>query len=227
MKARVLVVDDDEALAEMIGIVLRNDDFEPVFVHDGAQALDMFRTVKPDLVLLDIHLPDISGLTNLDYAHLRNLRRSTGLYSHWDDHEFINDFSVPEHGAGIYRRGVTAFTDYAPVTYSRANGLYRTFRWHVGILVPTLVTTVLVGGTLAMWFAANFDDVLTSLDKDPSLTGRMPMWQAIGEAIQARLWLGYGYGAFWLGGSPSGDLPLGPSSCSSRSAHPSETGADT
>ena len=36
MKARILVVDDDEALAEMIGIVLRNDGFEPVFCADGA-----------------------------------------------------------------------------------------------------------------------------------------------------------------------------------------------
>jgi alkaline phosphatase D len=66
---------------------------------------------------------------NLGYGHLRNLRRGTGLYSHWDDHEFINDFSRPEHGEGIYRRGVTAFADYAPVTYSNANGLYRSFRW--------------------------------------------------------------------------------------------------
>ena len=60
---------------------------------------------------------------------LRTLRSSAGLYSHWDDHEFINDFSRPEHGEAIYRAGVKAFTDYAPVTYSPATGLYRTFRW--------------------------------------------------------------------------------------------------
>ncbi|MDQ3067741.1 MAG: alkaline phosphatase D family protein [Actinomycetota bacterium] len=66
---------------------------------------------------------------NLGFGHLRNLRRDTGLYSHWDDHEFINDFSVAEHGRATYRAGVTAFRDYAPVTYSSANGLYRTFKW--------------------------------------------------------------------------------------------------
>ena len=60
---------------------------------------------------------------------LRRLRASAGLYSHWDDHEFINDFSRAEHGDAIYRAGVKAFTDYAPVTYSPASGLYRTFRW--------------------------------------------------------------------------------------------------
>ena len=60
---------------------------------------------------------------------LRQLRASAGLYSHWDDHEFINDFSRAEHGTAIYRAGVKAFTDYAPVTYSPSTGLYRTFRW--------------------------------------------------------------------------------------------------
>ena len=65
---------------------------------------------------------------NLGYGHLRNLRRGTGLYSHWDDHEFINDFSLPEHRKAIYRAGAIAFMDYAPVTHGR-NGLYRSFRW--------------------------------------------------------------------------------------------------
>jgi DNA-binding response OmpR family regulator len=62
MKARILVVDDDEALAEMIGIVLRNDGFEPVFCADGGQALEIFRSSKPDLVLLDLMLPGSDGI---------------------------------------------------------------------------------------------------------------------------------------------------------------------
>ena len=62
MKARILVVDDDEALAEMIGIVLRNDGFDPVFCADGAQALEVFRSSKPDLVLLDLMLPGMDGI---------------------------------------------------------------------------------------------------------------------------------------------------------------------
>ena len=60
---------------------------------------------------------------------LRRLRASGGLYSHWDDHEFINDFSRPEEGEAIYRAGVKAFTDYAPVAYTPTMGLYRTVRW--------------------------------------------------------------------------------------------------
>ncbi|MEO8091413.1 MAG: alkaline phosphatase D family protein [bacterium] len=66
---------------------------------------------------------------NLEQPPMVALRRATGLYSHWDDHEFINDFSIPEHGQTLYEDGVKAFTDYAPVSFSDTEGLYRTFRW--------------------------------------------------------------------------------------------------
>src|ERR1700748_1816417 len=62
MKPRVLVVDDDSALAEMLGIVLRSDGFEPAFVADGSHALQAFHETKPDIVLLDLMLPGVSGL---------------------------------------------------------------------------------------------------------------------------------------------------------------------
>jgi two-component system response regulator MtrA len=62
MRARVLVVDDDPALSEMLGIVLRNEGFEPSFVGDGDSALAAFRAAKPDLVLLDLMLPGTDGL---------------------------------------------------------------------------------------------------------------------------------------------------------------------
>jgi phosphodiesterase/alkaline phosphatase D-like protein len=60
---------------------------------------------------------------------LQKLRASSGLYSHWDDHEFIDDFSRPEDGQEIYTAGVKAFRDYSPVAYSSKLGLYRTVRW--------------------------------------------------------------------------------------------------
>ncbi|MGN6474341.1 MAG: MtrAB system response regulator MtrA [Mycobacteriales bacterium] len=62
MRAKVLVVDDDPALSEMLGIVLRNEGFEPSFVGDGDGALAAFRTTKPDLVLLDLMLPGTDGV---------------------------------------------------------------------------------------------------------------------------------------------------------------------
>ncbi|MBM3690530.1 MAG: response regulator transcription factor [Actinobacteria bacterium] len=59
---RVLVVDDDSALAEMLGIVLRAEGFEPLFCPDGGLAIHSFRTHKPDLVLLDVMLPGKDGV---------------------------------------------------------------------------------------------------------------------------------------------------------------------
>ena len=62
MSARVLVVDDDPALAEMLGIVLRGDGFEPAFVADGSRALPALREFRPDIVLLDVMLPGLGGI---------------------------------------------------------------------------------------------------------------------------------------------------------------------
>jgi two-component system response regulator MtrA len=62
MRARVLVVDDDPALAEMLGIVLRSEGFLPSFVADGERALGAFRDARPDIVLLDLMLPGMSGI---------------------------------------------------------------------------------------------------------------------------------------------------------------------
>jgi two-component system response regulator MtrA len=62
MRGRVLVVDDDTALAEMLGIVLRGEGFDTSFCADGAQALEAFRSSRPDLVLLDVMLPGKDGI---------------------------------------------------------------------------------------------------------------------------------------------------------------------
>jgi two-component system response regulator MtrA len=62
MRGRVLVVDDDPALSEMLGIVLRGEGFEPSFVADGDAALRAFHDTKPDLVLLDLMLPGKDGI---------------------------------------------------------------------------------------------------------------------------------------------------------------------
>ena len=60
--ARVLVVDDDQALSEMLGIVLRAEGYEALFCDDGSKAQEIFKETKPDLVLLDLMLPGIDGI---------------------------------------------------------------------------------------------------------------------------------------------------------------------
>lgn len=62
MKSRVLVVDDDPALAEMLTIVLRGEGFETAVVADGTRALPAVRDSQPDVVLLDLMLPGMNGI---------------------------------------------------------------------------------------------------------------------------------------------------------------------
>jgi two-component system response regulator MtrA len=59
---RILVVEDDPAIAEITGIALRAEGFEPSFCSDGLTAMDVFRRVQPDLVLLDLMLPGRDGI---------------------------------------------------------------------------------------------------------------------------------------------------------------------
>ena len=61
-KGRILVVDDDASLAEMLTIVLRQEGFESRMVTRGDLAMDAFRDYRPDLVLLDLMLPGKDGI---------------------------------------------------------------------------------------------------------------------------------------------------------------------
>ncbi|MGH3472248.1 MAG: MtrAB system response regulator MtrA [Nocardioidaceae bacterium] len=61
-RGRVLVVDDDSALAEMLTIVMRNEGFEPRICSSGDRALAAVRDFKPDVVLLDLMLPGKDGV---------------------------------------------------------------------------------------------------------------------------------------------------------------------
>ena len=61
-RARILVVDDDAALAEMLTLVLHNEGFQSHIVARGDEALAAFRDYRPDLVLLDLMLPGTDGI---------------------------------------------------------------------------------------------------------------------------------------------------------------------
>ena len=74
MSAKLLVVDDDQALAEMLGIVLRKEGYDVATCGDGGRALAMFRELRPDLVLLDVMLPTMDGI-----EVARQLRLDSGV----------------------------------------------------------------------------------------------------------------------------------------------------
>ena len=70
----VLLVEDEEAFVDALTVGLRREGFDVQVARDGAEALDRFDEVKPDLVLLDVMLPTVSGV---DVC--RELRRRTDV----------------------------------------------------------------------------------------------------------------------------------------------------
>ena len=71
-KQKILIVDDDENIAELISLYLTKECYETKIVGDGEEALAVFPVFKPNLVLLDLMLPGIDG-----YQVCRELRTSS------------------------------------------------------------------------------------------------------------------------------------------------------
>lgn len=71
-KQRILIVDDDENIAELISLYLMKECYETYIVNDGEEALKIFSEFKPNLILLDLMLPGIDG-----YQVCRELRATS------------------------------------------------------------------------------------------------------------------------------------------------------
>ena len=71
-KQRILIVDDDENIAELISLYLTKECFDTKIVFNGEDALSTFETYEPNLILLDLMLPGIDG-----YQVCRELRSTS------------------------------------------------------------------------------------------------------------------------------------------------------
>ncbi len=73
-KQRVLIVDDDANIAELISLYLTKECYETMIVLDGEEALRVFPEFKPNIILLDLMLPGIDG-----YQVCRELRTTSQI----------------------------------------------------------------------------------------------------------------------------------------------------
>lgn len=73
-KQKILIVDDDENIAELISLYLTKECFDTMMVHDGEKALIAYDTYHPNLILLDLMLPGIDG-----YQVCREIRAKSGV----------------------------------------------------------------------------------------------------------------------------------------------------
>ncbi len=73
-KQKILIVDDDNNIAELISLYLMKECFDTLIVEDGEKALEQFGQFQPNLILLDLMLPGIDG-----YQVCREIRRTSNV----------------------------------------------------------------------------------------------------------------------------------------------------
>ncbi|HEX3077320.1 MAG TPA: response regulator transcription factor [Lachnospiraceae bacterium] len=73
-KQKILIVDDDTNIAELISLYLLKECFDTLIVNDGEEAIDKFQSYQPNLILLDLMLPGIDG-----YEVCREIRRTSSV----------------------------------------------------------------------------------------------------------------------------------------------------
>jgi CheY-like chemotaxis protein len=64
-RPNILVVDDDDFQHKLIGKLLEKKNYHLVFASSGAEALNMMRKAQPDLILMDIMMPDMDGMETM------------------------------------------------------------------------------------------------------------------------------------------------------------------
>ena len=108
VKTKILIVDDEERMVRFIRLNLEHDGFEVEEAFNGRQALDKLRQTLPDLIILDVMMPDLSGFevlrmireTNdvpvimLTARHYLEDESETANYAHMFDEYVVKPFVV-------------------------------------------------------------------------------------------------------------------------------------
>jgi len=171
----VLVVDDEPRIVEFLTENLRDDDFTVLTAATGADAIELLGRARPDLVLLDVVLPDMSG-----YEICRTVRGGDGINDPWDPDLPIIMLSAKAEHVDRVRGLVRGADDYvtkpfhypellarigailARVSRSRDREVIR----HGDLSVNTLSREVTVGG-IKVDLSAKEYQLLTTLASEP------------------------------------------------------------
>ena len=99
---RVVLADDDPTTVVLISTILKHFNFECEVAHNGAEAFDLARKKKPDIILLDVSMPQMSGFEALTALRNDSATRNTPILlvsTHHDEAEVVTGFSL---GANDY-----------------------------------------------------------------------------------------------------------------------------
>jgi two-component system response regulator MtrA len=163
----IMVVDDDQDLAEMLGIVLTSSGFDVDMVSRGDEALEVFRNNPPDLVLLDVMLPGIDGIEVCRLIRKESMVPIVMLSAKGETQDVVRGL---EAGADDYMQ--KPFRDKAELIARIRTRLRRTNSDVTGLLsigdisIDVTAHEVRRGATLIQLTRLEFD-LLVALAKDP------------------------------------------------------------
>jgi DNA-binding NtrC family response regulator len=73
--ATILVIDDEQGIRDLLGTLLRRKGYDVVLAESGRKGLELFRQARPDLIVLDLKMPEMDGLTVLRQIRTLDLRK--------------------------------------------------------------------------------------------------------------------------------------------------------
>ena len=162
-----MVVDDDQDLAEMLGIVLTSSGFDVDLVSRGDEALEVFRNNPPDLVLLDVMLPGIDGIEVCRLIRKESMVPIVMLSAKGETQDIVRGL---EAGADDYMQ--KPFRDKAELVARIRTRLRRTHSDVTGLLTIGDLTIDVTAhevrrGTSVIQLTRLEFDLLVALAKDP------------------------------------------------------------
>jgi len=163
----IMVVDDDQDLAEMLGIVLTSSGFDVDLVGRGDEVLEVFRNNPPDLVLLDVMLPGIDGIEVCRLIRKESMVPIVMLSAKGETQDIVRGLEV---GADDYMQ--KPFRDKAELIARIRTRLRRTNSDVTGLLtigdisIDVTAHEVHRGSTLIALTRLEFD-LLVALAKEP------------------------------------------------------------
>ena len=161
--SKIMVVDDDANICELLRLYLEKEGFDPVIAPNGVKALELFDSEKPDLILLDVMMPQLDG-----WQVCREIRKKSqcpiimltakgevfdkvlGLKLGADDYmikPFDSNELVARDKAGLRRAVMTqAVTTAAPVSIAEVTDHQGEFVEYDGLLINMTNYTVTLDG---------------------------------------------------------------------------------
>ena len=101
-KYKILVIDDDELIREVVKLALCHADFEAVALEDPKLALAVVKQSKPDLILLDLYMPEINGLDLLRRLRADPAAKEIPIIVFTGSNETIDQVVAADAGAYEY-----------------------------------------------------------------------------------------------------------------------------